>query len=404
MEQCGSKREIASVFAVVAPFEVVQRILSTSLIPLLIYAQRPSSGGAEGECCVDEWVDCGVMPACGCYDADSGALRRSYRDACPASAFAASQDAACDVGSDGALGSVGTVALLVGVLSFGQYIVVGVARQSPMRPTGVDGATEPLDFVPAVRATLRCQSFRYLAAGYFVEMAADQVAGVMTPFFLLYAVGVPPLTMGVVLATTNLLTQVTPVVTLPFFRRVLRSGGVRPWDLTRYVKLLKAMLNGLYLLVARERLWPLFFVATVNGLCSGGMPLALEWMRGLTVDEDEMATGLRREGLLLSVNAVFAFMSTTFALAAVGAFGLAGYDPAVCAFAQTQAVKWYAKYVFIALPAIGNFAFFVIMRNWPLQGQRLSELSAWTNEHGQASRRKQQLVLGSSGDDNIGGE
>ena len=122
------------------------------------------------------------------------------------------------------------------------------------------------------------------------------------------------------------------------------------------------------------------------------------------MDEDEMATGLRREGLLLSVNAVFAFMSTTFALAAVGAFGLAGYDPAVCAFAQTQAVKWYAKYVFNALPAIGNFAFFVIMRNWPLQGQRLSELSAWTNEHGQASRRKQQLVLGSSGDDNIGGE
>ena len=61
-----------------------------------------------------------------------------YAAACPASAFASAtaRDAACDEGTDGALGSVGLVGLLVGVLSLGQYIVVGVARRTTMRPDG----------------------------------------------------------------------------------------------------------------------------------------------------------------------------------------------------------------------------------------------------------------------------
>jgi hypothetical protein len=117
---------------------------------------------------------------------------------------------------------------------------------------------------------LACPSFRYLAAGYFVEMAADQVAAVMTPFFLLYYVGISPLRLGATLAGLNLLTQTLPLVTMLPFRRALRSGRVLPWDLTRWVKLSKALLSALYLLVSRDRLWPMFAVAALNGLANGG--------------------------------------------------------------------------------------------------------------------------------------
>ena len=65
-ECCGSKREVASLFAFVTPCAVAMGFLTTGLIPLLIYARRPSTGGVE-RCCTDPFTDCSVPPACGCY-------------------------------------------------------------------------------------------------------------------------------------------------------------------------------------------------------------------------------------------------------------------------------------------------------------------------------------------------
>ena len=63
---------------------------------------------------------------------------------------------------------LGWTGVLAG-LSAGQVIVVGVARQTPMRPKGADGKKEPLRFIPAVKAKLENDSFRCMAAALWVE-------------------------------------------------------------------------------------------------------------------------------------------------------------------------------------------------------------------------------------------
>lgn len=392
-QECtASKREVASLFAFVTPCAVLMGLLSNGLIPVLIYAQRPSTSSGGEQCCVDPFTDCSAPPACGCYRENDAELIASYAATCPTSQFgtADAQRAACEH-TDGMLGSVGLVALLVAGLSAGQWIVVDVARQTPMRPQGRDGKTQPMAFLPAVKATLRSDSFRYMAAALWVEQTAVIVAGVFFTFFLTYSVGVSPLTLGGTLASVNLLASTLPVASMPLFRHMLRSGKVTPWDLTRWLQLSQALMSPLYLLVNREALWPLYACAIWTGLSQGGMGMSLEMMRGWTMDDDEQRTGLRREGLLLSVNAVFQFFSTTVSLSLVGLLGFVGYDSEKCAFDQTDSTKQYTKAVYIGFPALMKVSYFLIMSRWPIKGQRLRTMETWIAAHGQAGAEARRL-------------
>jgi Na+/melibiose symporter-like transporter len=395
-QECtASKREIASLFAFVTPCSVLMNFLSNGIIPLLIYAVRPSSSTGGEQCCADPFTDCGVPPACGCYTAAAAVARLTpeYAAVCPGSEFATenAHAAACQQ-TDGMLGSVGLVALLVSGLSAGQWMAVGVARGTPMRARGSDGKTQPLAFFPAVKATLQNDSFRYMAAMLWVEQTAVIVSGVFFAFFLTYSVGVSPLTLGATLASVNLLASTLPVLTMPLFRHLLRSGRVAPWDLTKWTQLSQALMSPLYLLVDRNTLWPLYACAVWTGLSNGGMGMSLEMMRGWTMDDDEQRTGLRREGLLLSVNAVFQFFSTTVSLSLVGLFGFAGYDPEQCPFDQPDMSKQYARAVYIAFPALMKLSYVSIVARWPIKGKRLRAMEAWIAAHGQARAEARRLA------------
>jgi len=363
---------------------MVVNLLSTA-IPLLIYAKRPSIGGAL-TCCADAFTDCTVAPACGCYANATAGLSAEYAAVCPASAFdaAAAQEAACAQATDGQLGSVHLVAVLVAGLSFGQGIAVGPARGCRFRPTGTDGK-KPLSFSQGVVTTLRCDSFRYLAACMFAEAAGRDIEAVFFSFFLVYSVGLDQTQMGRTLASVQMLLHALPVLTIPVYRSLLLRGVARPWNITRWTRLFQVVLSPIYLLVNRDRLWPLYFAAVVFGVSNGGESMSLEMMRGWTMDDDESRTGLRREGLLLSMNAVFQFFSTTVSLGLVAAFSLAGYEPDACPFDQSDATKATAKAVYILGPAACKFGYFCVMSKWPIQGQRLREMQAWTAKHGQAA-------------------
>ena len=81
--------------------------------------------------------------------------------------------------------------------------------------------------------------------------------------------------------------------------------------MTRWTRLTQVLLSPALLLVERGALWPLYAVAVCFGISNGGQTMSMEMMRGLTMDHDEQRTGLRREGLLLSVNAIGLTMPLT---------------------------------------------------------------------------------------------
>lgn len=142
--------------------------------------------------------NCSARPSCGCYlGADdpldarvgSGFLQDEYAAVCPASDYAAldARDVACSaMEADGALGSPGLVAVLIGGLSLGALWSLQTARCSPMRPVQ---KSEQLSFFHSVKTTVKNDSFCCLAACFFCDGAQSSVEGTFATFFLTYAIG-----------------------------------------------------------------------------------------------------------------------------------------------------------------------------------------------------------------------
>lgn len=353
-ELCANKKEVASLFSLIAPAYLISGQLM-AYVPALIYAVRPTVGGAMN-CCADPYTDCTTRPNCGCYlnatDPRGGAsaggwLEKEYAEVCPTSEFGSlkTREEACSVQQDGQLGSVGLVAFLIGGLSMLALWSLTPARKSPMRPVKKE---DQLSFFRSAITTVKNDSFMLLTACMFSDASAVSIEGVFNSFFLTYSVGLDSAEMGTTMATVSMVLQFVPLFSIPFFRQLLHSGKARPWNVPRFSMLFQACIGPpLYLMVDKQTLWPLYLCAVLFGLSSGGNSMSNEMLRGWTMDDDEMKTGQRREGILLSVNAVFQFFSTTLSLAAVGIFSMTGYDPEVCAFDQPAAAKSTAKYMYL---------------------------------------------------------
>jgi Na+/melibiose symporter-like transporter len=394
-ELCANKKEVASLFSLVGPAYLLSNQLQ-SYIPILIYAVRPTVGGAMN-CCADPYTDCSAAPNCGCYLASddpmggangAGFLEKDYLEACPASEYSSfeSRASACSVPQDGRLGSVGLVAVLIGGLSMGALWSLPAARRSPMRPVE---KSQQLSFTHSVVTTVKNDSFLTLTACMFSEASAVSIDGVFNSFFLTYSVGLDSAEMGATMAHVGMLLNFMPLFTIPLFRHMLKTNKIKPWNLCRFNMLFQAFVGPpLYLMVTKDTLWPLYMNAAIFGLAGAGGSMANEMMRGWTMDDDEMNTGQRREGILLSVNAVFQFFSTTLSLGAVSAFSLTGYDPEICAYDQPDAAKATSRWIYIFGVAAVKLIYFLAMSRWPIQGERLAKMEAWIKEHGQAGKQQ----------------
>jgi sugar (glycoside-pentoside-hexuronide) transporter len=162
--------------------------------------------------------------------------------------------------------------------------VVSYERQGFRRP-GSDG------FVAGMRRLARHRSYRILAGLFLAARIAVDVVGALLLFYFTHWLGRPedfPLAMGIMLGTAMLSLPGWLAISRRFDKRTLFIAGVLWWA---------AVQIGIGLL---EPAHPRAFVFLLVALAGIGYGMAdpMPWsMLGDVIDEDEIASGERREGV-----------------------------------------------------------------------------------------------------------
>lgn len=217
---------------------------------------------------------------------------------------------------------------------------------------------EPLNLINGLRATLMNRAFLAFIGTLIFIWLAFQMLQSMIPFFAKYVLNVPeqePLKVSVLLALPL-------VVVLPAL-----------W-LWRYVAMRWGAARALsYALIAFAlALPPLFFVrdfleaTLVMGLLGvglGGLWLLPDLLIADIIDEDELQTGVRREGLYFGMNGLLIRLAFTLqGLIFSAVFSISGYEP------------WGLRFLIAGVPILALGLGWVSLRCYTLRGERLQSV------------------------------
>ncbi|MHB8947403.1 MAG: MFS transporter, partial [Bacillota bacterium] len=118
---------------------------------------------------------------------------------------------------------------------------------------------------------------------------------------------------------------------------------------------------------------PAYFIAALVGFGLAGLILLIDVLIADIVDEDELKTGRRREGMYFGINGFMVRLSIAFqGLVVTGIMTLTGYD----ASAVTQPASAVAGFrvLLTVVPLVGIALGVWMMRLYPLHGKRLAEV------------------------------
>ncbi len=226
---------------------------------------------------------------------------------------------------------------------------------------------ESLGFFVALRETFRSRSFRYfLALNLFIQFDFELLLSTL-PFYREYVLGVGAMEETYLLGTVFLVSF--PMLFL--WNAVTQRLGSR-----------KALL--LSCLVFSVAVLPLLFVKSLvaaiivmafAGVGLAGLMMLTDLLLADTVDEDELTTGVRREGMFFGINGFIirfgiAMTSTSQSLI----WGLTGYDPGL--EVQTPAAVLGLRLLMSAIPIAGMVMALVFTWLYPLHGERLARVKA----------------------------
>lgn len=165
--------------------------------------------------------------------------------------------------------------------------VYGVTRERPEFAT----RTSEMGFVDGMRTLARHRSYRQLSALYICGRIAMDIAGMMFIFFMTYWL-LRPDDFEIVLG----LVMVTAVFTLPVWLRISERLDKRTIFIVGC--LLWAAVQPLMFLAQPEwPRWSIFVFAALMGVGYAVVDMMPWSMLGEVIDEDELATGERREGV-----------------------------------------------------------------------------------------------------------
>ncbi|MCG8591233.1 MAG: MFS transporter, partial [Proteobacteria bacterium] len=195
---------------------------------------------------------------------------------------------------------------------------VAVHRVSFERPPSGPPATTP--FLAGLRTAFSHRAFALLVAVYVFARAAVDLIGAMFLFYFTYWIGRQE-----DFAATLALFLCVVVISLPVWLRVAQQIDKR----TIYILgagMWIAIQFPIYLAQPDWPRWTIFLVASLAGVGYAVADLMPWAMLGEVIDEDELRTGERREGLY---SGLFTFIrkiaGSTFVALALFALGVVGY-------------------------------------------------------------------------------
>ncbi|MBC7265024.1 MAG: MFS transporter [Chloroflexi bacterium] len=226
---------------------------------------------------------------------------------------------------------------------------------------------EAMPLFPAFRATLTNRSFLTFVGANLMICYIWSWLSAMVPFFTKYIIGAGEQQMSLLFLGMF----VTSMAFYPVWRKValrLGSKGTLALAVSLFVIFMSLVL------VVRDLPQALVMMLLV-GAANSGITLVREILLSDVIDEDELRTGLRREGNYFGVNAFV----ERLAMVLVGGstslvLGLSGYTPEVTP--QPASVVWGLRLGMSLLPLIALVVFVAALRYYPLDKERVIELKA----------------------------
>lgn len=214
----------------------------------------------------------------------------------------------------------------------------------------------------ALKATLKNRSFlTFVISNLFIQYAFTMVPA-MIPFYAKYVLNVGPRGTSLILVTAF-------VVALPLlflWARVAAKIGAKPVYMTAIACFTLFLLPFLFI----NSLVSAVVTAAFLGMALGGVIVLSDVVIADVIDEDELATGSRREGAYFGVNAFVCRFAIALEAASLGSvFALTRYDPHI--FLQPKSFLAGLRFLIAGLPMLAMVAAFIIMIFYPLFGKKL---------------------------------
>lgn len=226
---------------------------------------------------------------------------------------------------------------------------------------------EPLSFRQALRATLSNRPFRlFLVANFCIEFIFVMVTATI-PFFTKYVLGLGDVETSAMLGAAF----VAAIPVLLLWTKVSQRFGSRQALLATLLVFAVALLP--FLVVSN--FWGA--IATSIGVGAGlaGLLMLPDLLIADMVDEDELKTGMRREGMYFGMNGfAIRFGVSVQSLILTQTLRLTGYVPDLPT--QPGSVIAGLRLLMTAVPIVAVAIAFLAIWAYPLYGERLAQVKA----------------------------
>jgi GPH family glycoside/pentoside/hexuronide:cation symporter len=271
-----------------------------------------------------------------------------------------------------------SMALLFAVIT---VAALGVSLLGSREPPATAAAPQP-PFIPAMRATLQNRAFRWFLGANLSKEFIYSLIGASIPFWAKYVllvqapVEVAGVTLGVEVQNSIILglAFVMALPGLPVWTAVAkRVGARRGWQISQATFALSMVL-----LFFTRNFYEGAMATALVGLSLAGLLVFPDLLISDVIDEDELSTGARREGMYFGVNGfIIRFGFTLQGLATGTILGLTGYvasTNAVLYPAQPAAAVLGLRVLTAGLPLLASLVVIACLAFYPLHGRRLAHV------------------------------
>jgi len=227
---------------------------------------------------------------------------------------------------------------------------------------------KPLPFITSFKTAVTNKSWiTYKSADLMTTCMIDWISAV-APFFATYSLG-----MGIGALSIMMGVQMVAMFAFfPIWRKICIGHGTK---VTLAASMITFNIGPLLGLVARDVLG-IAVMGFMGGITIGGLVLARALMWADVVDEDEVKTGVRREGIYSGIGSPvdkIAYVITATGMAFL--LSLIGYVSGLEPPDQLPSVNWGIRVGMAIFPLIFTAIMLVFLKFYPLGKERMDEIS-----------------------------
>jgi len=253
-------------------------------------------------------------------------------------------------------------ALTAAVMMLALFLSLHASREEPKF------SRDPsLPFWPALKAALANRSFlTFVLANLLIQYALITLMAA-APFYAKYILQASPEAIAVVM----LVGFFTALPMLIFWRRLARRGGAKRVMILSLGLLALGLIPLFYIRVLNDS--RIAWVAVLTGAAVAGYLLLNDILLADVIDEDELATGTRREGTYFGLNTFITKFSLALeAVSLSSVFLLYGYNPYI--YTQPKTLGDGLRLLIAGLPIAALVLAIVALAFYPLSGKRLEAM------------------------------